>query len=114
MRPKKRAVLIINGERFHSTSTSKKFLEETLEFLKKEHRYIKGVIKPFYVDIQRFYLTTKVVIQWGKKKGFSLWFHPIGVLDKYKKSPSEQRGGFFLFFFYHQSNFCIHAVIESH
>lgn len=81
VRPKKRAILVINGERFRSTATSKKFLEETLEFLKKEHRYIQGVIKPFYVDIQRFDPTTKVVTQWGKKKGFSLWYHPVNALD---------------------------------
>lgn len=78
---KKGPVLIIDGERFRSTATSKKFLEETLEFLKKEHRYIQGVIKPFYVDIQRFDPTTKVVTQWGKKKGFSLWCRPVNALD---------------------------------
>lgn len=78
---RKKLVLIVDGEQFHSTATSKKFLEETQAFLKKEHRYVEGIIKPFYVDIQKVNPNTRVVTQWGKKKGFSLWYRPIGALD---------------------------------
>lgn len=71
--------LIVDGKQFYLTSSNKEFLEEVKDNLEKICPDTNFEIKDFGVEIINADPSTNQ-IEWKRKKGFSLWYSPLGTL----------------------------------
>ncbi|MCP6718800.1 MAG: hypothetical protein KJI71_01030 [Patescibacteria group bacterium] len=72
-------ILIVEGKRFHSTFSSGKEAEKMMKSLERNYSNLHPFIEDFYVDIKRAHSTTRVVEEWDKEKGYSLWYSPADI-----------------------------------
>ena len=75
-------ILDVGGRRFHLTTRDRKSLEEIMANLQKLHPAVTFTIEPFYVSIKRFNPDTRVVTDWAKEEGSSLWYSPVDAFEK--------------------------------